>query len=68
MDKEIAKRLIKFIVVNMGQESAWLQPYPAVFMCNPYELLEIIQIESKATVDEVDTWMCEAQNIKRTDW
>ena len=65
LDREIAKKLVQFITVNMERESAFLQPKPQVFMNDAYGLLDLIRNEAKLKPEEIDAWMVEAQPGKK---
>lgn len=65
LDREMAKKLISFIVKSMERESALLQPRPQVFMNDPYGLIDLIKDEAKLEATEIDAWMVGAQPGKK---
>ena len=65
LGRDMAKKLVQFITVNMERESAFLQPKPQVFMNDAYGLLDLIRDEAKLKPEEIDAWMVEAQPDKK---
>jgi hypothetical protein len=64
-NKKLAEKIVKFIAENMERESVFLSPNPAVFMHNPYGLLDLLRDECAIPDKQIDKWMCEAQGVEQ---